>query len=140
MVMPDDEIDLGGLIARFHEATFLDASLHTWMSETSTNTLFPVDWLGFPHMDGECLSCTDELDTEIDVDRLTEFDSRVMFWFQYVDVDKVCAETDRLWRELRPDRICAAHGVVIREDPRRYFEMMKEVVRRVAESGRVGVL
>ena len=63
-----------------------------------------------------------------------------MFWFQYVDVEKVCAETDRLWRELRPDRICPAHGLFIREDTGRYFEMMKEVVRRVAESGRVGVL
>lgn len=139
-VAPGDEIDLGGLTARFHEATFLDAALHTWMAETTSNTLFPVDWLGFPHMDGECLSCTDELDVEIDLDRLTEFHSRVMFWYQYVDVEKVRAETDRLWRELRPDRIAPAHGLYIREDPGRYFEMMKEVVARVAESGRMGVL
>lgn len=146
---PGDEIDLGGLLLRFHEATFLDAALHTWITEETSRTLFPVDWLGFPHLDGECLKFADEVEaldlgdpaTAADqLGRLTEFHARVMFWFQYVDVDRVHAEIDRLARTFEGYRLAPAHGLVIREGQERYFEMMKEVVARVAESGRVGVL
>ena len=69
---PYDEINLGWLSVRFPEATFLDAALHTWMTEETTRSLFTVDWLGFPHMAGECLRCVDELPVEIDVSRLEE--------------------------------------------------------------------
>jgi flavorubredoxin len=139
-VKPGDEIDLGGPIVRFHEATFLDAALHLWMTEERTRTLFPVDWLGFPHLDGECTRFVDELDVDIGIERLTEFHSRVLFWFQYVDVDKTRAEVDHLARKFRPSRVAPAHGLVIRRDIERYFELMKDVVSRVAASGRVGVL
>lgn len=139
-VLPGDVIDLGGPVVRFHEATFLDAALHVWMTEERTGTLFPVDWLGFPHLDGECLHFVDELDAEIGIERLSEFHSRVLFWFQYVDVDKTRAEVDHVARKFRPRRIAPAHGLVIRREIERYFHLMKEVVSRVAESGRVGVL
>lgn len=139
-VRPGDEIDLGGPLVRFHEATFLDAALHVWMTEERTSTLFPVDWLGFPHLDGECTRFADELDVEIGIERLTEFHSRVLFWFQYVDVDKTRAEVDHLARKFHPSRIAPAHGLVIRREVERYFELMKDVVSRVAASGRVGVL
>lgn len=139
-VGPDDEIDLGGLTLRFPAATFLDAALHTWMSEETTRTLFVVDWLGFPHLEGECLKRTDEIDLQIGVDRLEAFHSRVMFWFQYVDVDVVRGATDELARAFAGYALAPAHGLVIRDDPGRYFELMNEVVARVAESGRGGVL
>jgi len=139
-VGPDDVIDLGDLTLRFPPATFLDAALHTWMSEETTRTLFPVDWLGFPHLEGECLRRTDEIDAEIGLDRLEAFHSRVMFWFQYVDVDVVRAATDDLAREFSGYRLAPAHGLVIRDDPGRYFDLMNEVVARVAETGRGGVL
>lgn len=139
-VMPGDEIDLGGPIVRFHEATFLDAALHVWMTEETSATLFPVDWLGFPHMDGECARFVDELEVDIGIERLTEFHSRVLFWFRYVDVEKTRAEVDHLARKFRPSRIAPAHGLVIRRDIERYFELMKDVVSRVAKTGRVGVL
>lgn len=139
-VGPGDEIDLGGPVLRFHEATFLDAAMSVWMTEETTGALLPVDWLGFPHMAGECLRCVDELDAEIGLERLTEFHSRVMFWFQYVDVPKVQAEIERLAEEFAPRLLAPSHGLVVRGDTRRYFDMMKEVVRRVSEKGRVGVL
>lgn len=139
-VGPEDEIDLGGLTVRFPEATFLDAALHTWMSEETTRTLFPVDWLGFPHLEGECLRCVDELDARIDADRLEAFHSRVMFWFQYVDVEKVRATTDRLAREFAGYALAPAHGLPIREGGDRFFDLMNEVVARVSASGRAGVL
>ena len=140
LVGPDDAIDLGGLDVRFPEATFLDAALHTWMSEETTKSLFTVDWLGFPHMEGECLRCVDELDGEIDVSRLEAFHSRVMFWFQYVDVGRMHAATDGLAREFAGYALYPSHGLPIRENPERYFPMMNEVVENVAATGRTGVL
>jgi len=140
LVGPQDEIDLGGLVVRFPEATFLDAALHTWMTEETTKTLFSVDWLGFPHMAGECLTCVDELDGEIDVSRLEAFHSRVLFWFQYVDVEKVQTATDRLARQFEGYRVCPAHGLPIPADSARFFDLMNEVVANVSASGRAGVL
>ncbi|MDX1396600.1 MAG: MBL fold metallo-hydrolase [Gemmatimonadota bacterium] len=140
LVGPDDEIDLGGLVVRFPEATFLDAALHTWMSEETTKTLFTVDWLGFPHVEGECLKCVDELAGPIDVSRLEAFHSRVMFWFQYVEVAKVVAATERLAREFAGYRLFPSHGLPIRESPDRFFHLMNEVVANVAATGRTGVL
>jgi flavorubredoxin len=140
LVGPDDEIDLGGLNVRFPEATFLDAALHTWMTEETTRSLFTVDWLGFPHMAGECLRCVDELPGEIDVSRLEAFHSRVMFWFQYVDVAKVQAATNRLAREFEGYNLFSSHGLPIREAPGPYFDLMNDVVANVAASGRTGVL
>jgi len=139
-VGPGDVIDLGALRLRVLEATFLDAAMSIWLMEERTGCLLPVDWLGFPLMDGEFLRYVDELDAPVDVDRLTEFHGRVMFWFQYVDVPKVHAEIDRLWRELEPAVLAPAHGLVIRREPRRFFEMMKDVVSRVSEAGRSGVV
>ncbi len=139
-VGPGDEIDLGGPVARFHEATFLDAAISVWMTEEKTRTLFPVDWMGLPLMDGEFLAWEDELATEVSVDRYTEFHGRVMFWFQYVDVEKTCAEIDVLKGRFAPEHIAPAHGPPIRRDVERFFDMQKEVVTRVAAEGRIGVL
>jgi len=140
LVGPEDELDLGGLTVRFPEATFLDAAVHTWMTEETTRTLFTVDWLGFPHLGGECLKCVDELDAEIGVSRLEEFHSRVMFWFQYVEPTAVEAATNALAREFAGYGLAPAHGLPIREDPARFYPLMNEVVRRVAAAGRGGVL
>lgn len=139
-VAPGDRLDLGGLEVVFREATFLDAPISIWMVEETTNTLFPADWLGFPHMGGECGRFVEELELEVSLSRLIEFHGRVMFWHEYVDVEKTQAEIDRLIRELAPSMVAPAHGLVIREDPVRYMEMMKEVVAAVSERGRVGTL
>lgn len=140
-VGPDDEIDLGGLRVRFPEATFLDAAIHTWMSEETTRTLFTVDWMGFPHQSGECLRRTDEIDTPVDVGRLEEFHSRVMFWFQYVVPQKVTAATGALAARFDGYGFAPAHGLPIPgEDAAPYYERLNEVVRRVAAGGRGGVL
>lgn len=135
-----DTIDIGGHVLDFHEATFLDAPLSVWMSERNTNTLFPSDWLGFPHMGSDRLTFVDELDHDVGIDQLIQFHGRVFFWFQYVDVPKVTAEIDRLIEIHDPDVVAPAHGLVIREDPIRYMESMKEVVERIDQQGRVGTL
>ncbi len=135
-----DRIDLGQRTVEFHEATFPDASLHMWMTERTTDTLFPVDWLGYPHHGSEGLAFADELDAPITPDRLVVFHGRVMFWYQYVDVETVHDEIDRLIREFSPAMIAPAHGNVIREDPAEYMEMMKPVVERIATEGRTGTL
>lgn len=139
-VAAGDRWDLGGKQVTFHEATFLDAAMSVWMTEDTHGLFLPVDFLGFPHMGGECLRFEDELEVQVGLDRLTEFHSRVMFWFQYVDVPKVQAEIDRLAERFDGLSIGPSHGLVIRRDPQRYFDGMKEVVQRVADLGRGGVL
>jgi flavorubredoxin len=138
-VGPGDTLGLGGLEARFHEATFLDHSMHVWMSESTTGTLFTVDWMGYPHMVGECLHFTHEVESPVSVARLVEFHGRVMFWFQYADVSRMTEAIDRVWEEFRPAAIASGHGLPILERTQDYFEHMKEVVRYVRENGRAGV-
>lgn len=139
-VIEGDSIDLGGLEVAFHEATFLDAPLSVWMTERTTDTLFPVDWLGFPHLDSEALRFVDELEHDVGRDRLYQFHGRVMFWYQYVDAAKVTAEIDRLIERYDPAVIAPAHGLVVREEPRRYMQLMKPVVERIADEGRIGAV
>jgi flavorubredoxin len=135
-----DAIDLGCFVLNFHEATFLDAPISVWMSEANTRMLLPVDWIGMPHMDGECLKCVDELDDRVDVDRLLQFHGRVFFWLQYVNASKTIAEIERINRQFNPDIIAPSHGLVIRQDTLRYMDMMKDVVQAISDRGRIGVV
>lgn len=135
-----DEIDLGGYVAAFHEATFLDAPVSLWMSERSTETLFPVDWFGFPHAESEMLRFVDELDAPLDEDRLVQFHGRVLFWHQYVDVPKVNSEIDRLIETHDPELVAPAHGLVIREDATGHMARMKRIVEEIERRDRIGTL
>lgn len=135
-----DTLELGEHTVAFHEATFPDASLHMWMTEETTDTLFPVDWLGYPHMERESLSFADEFDAPLTVDRLVQFHGRVLFWFQYLDVEKLKREVDRLVEAYDPAMVAPAHGNVVREDTREFMAMTKPVAERVAQQGRVGTL
>jgi flavorubredoxin len=149
-----DSIDLGGRVVHFHEATFLDAPMHLWMTDEQTRTLFCVDWMGLPLFGGEGLLCLDEvLDdnvTDADlVDRYYEFHGRVMSWFQYVDVPKVAADMDWVRTHFSPDVIAPSHGPPVRSEAaggtarlsmERIFTANKLAMARVRETGRVGVL
>ncbi len=151
-----DHIDLGGRIVRFHEATFLDAPMHLWMSDDETQTLFCVDWMGFPLLDGEALLALDEIVptdvTDVDLmDRYYEFHARVMFWFQYVDVPKVSADMDWVLKHFAPAMMAPSHGPLVRSASTgmspgstatipRVFEANKRAMARVRKTGRVGVL
>jgi flavorubredoxin len=125
---------------KFHEATFLDAPVSMWMTETETETLFPVDWMGFIHLDDERLTFVDELDGEFDRSRLVEFHGRVLFWYQYIDVEKTNREIDNLIQKFDPEIIAPAHGLVIREDATDYMAMMKDVTRELDSQERIGTL
>ncbi len=133
-----DELDLGGFVARFHEATFLDAALSIWMSEANTGTLFPVDWLGAPIRAGEAVKFADEI-PDLSADRYYEFHARVLFWYQYCDVDRVTAAIHALWERHEPRMLAPSHGPVVRQDVAEVFRIMPEVVRRIRETGRTGV-
>lgn len=139
-VAEGDAIDLGTFTVRFHEATFLDAALHLWMTEEQTETLFPVDWLGFPHTGSECLSFVNEYHHDLDESRLIEFHGRVLFWLQYVNVEKTNREIDRLIEQFAPKMIAPAHGTVIQENAGTYMERMKSVVEEINHRGRIGTL
>jgi len=139
-VREGDRVDLGRFEVTFHEAAFPDAAVHVWMTERRTGTLFPVDWLGYPHRGAETLKFPDEFDTGLTVDRLVQFHGRVLFWFQYVDVDRVHASIDRLIDRYDPALIAPGHGNPIRENPLEVMELAKPVVDRVHDQGRVGTL
>lgn len=138
-VSESDAIDLGGHTVEFHEATFLDAAVSVWMSEQNTGSLLPVDWLGFPHYEDECVNCVEELDRDIEGNRLFEFHGRVLFWYQYVDVEKTQAEIDQLIEKFDPEVILPAHGLPIRENATEYMRRMKNTVGRIDAEGRVGI-
>ena len=80
-VAAGETIDLGDLCVEFTRATFPDAPIHIWMIEQTTKTLFPVDWLGYPHRGAETMMFPSEFETELTVDRLVQFHGRVLFWF-----------------------------------------------------------
>lgn len=141
-VGPGDTLDLGGHRLRFHEAVFLDAPISIWMSEENTGTLFAVDWLGIPHLEGECGRLADELalDPREWISRLVEFHGRVMFWYEYVDLERVHQEIDRIAEQIAPRRLAPAHGAFTREDPAPMLRWMKTVVADIVERGSVGSL
>lgn len=139
-VSESDTIDLGEHIVEFHEATFPDAAVSVWMTEQTTGSLLPVDWLGFPHYDDECTECAEELDRDVGRDRLVEFHGRVLFWYQYVDVAKTQAEINHLIEKFDPEAILPAHGLPIREDTTEHMRRVKDAVKHIDAEGRVGIL
>ncbi|WP_129115345.1 MBL fold metallo-hydrolase [Halegenticoccus tardaugens] len=139
-VTEGDAIDLGDLVVEFHEATFLDAPVFVWMTERTTGTLFTVDWMGFPHLSEDELNFVDEVHHDVEADQLLEFHARVLFWHKYVDVEKVQREIDNLIEKYDPSMIAPAHGLVIRKDAVEYMEEMKDVVARIQQTGRLGII
>lgn len=130
-----DRLDLGGLEASFHEAAFPDAAIHLWLFERTTRTLFTVDWLGFPHLDDECDLFVEAFDREVTVDRLVSLHEFVLFWLQYVDVDRVAATVDRLVERFDPAILAPGHGNPIREGVDEHLERMKAATATIREEG-----
>lgn len=130
-----DAIDLGKRRVTFHEAAFLDAAVSVWMAEETTNTLFTVDWMGLAHLEGDCRTFLDELpyDEETIFELIYEFHASVMFWYEYVDPEKVDETVDHLIDRFDPDIVFSSHGLVIREDAAEYMAKVKDVVRQMQE-------
>jgi flavorubredoxin len=134
-----EELDLGGKSVEFLQPLFLDHAMHIWMRETTTGVFFPVDWLGFPHMAGECSSCVEELDHEVTLDQLLAFHGRVFFWYQYVDVKKTNGVIDMLAERYGDDLVAPAHGLPVDELAVPLFSRMERVVKQVNNQGRLEV-
>jgi flavorubredoxin len=139
-VREGDSIDLGGNVIDFHRAFVLDAPVSLWASERTNNWLLPVDWFGFPHLAYECGKCVDEVDAEITTERLVEFYGRVLFWYQYVDVEKMYRLHEFLNETFAPVGILPSHGLPIRTDAMEFIAAQDEVVDQIATGGRVGTL
>lgn len=133
-----DKLELGKFKINFHEAPFVDSAIHLWMTEDTTNTLFTVDWHGFPHNGSDCMLFADELDHPISEDQLMQFHGRVMFWLEYVKPEKVNQEIDHILAEHSPEQVAPAHGHFIRQDAAAELEKMKSVVELISEDGRIG--
>jgi flavorubredoxin len=123
-----ETLDLGGYEVEFLEATFPDTAFHVWMKERTSNTMFTADWLGSPHIDGQCGLFADELDRPLSAEQIREFQARALRWLQYCDADLVTAAIDGLVATHHPEVVCPAHGTVIREDASAALERTKDVV------------
>ena len=126
-----ETLDLGGYTVEFLEAAFPDTAFHIWLRERTSNALFTADWMGAPHLDGECLLFADELDTPLSPEQITEFQAGALRWLQYCDEAAVSRVIDRLVERHHPNVICPAHGTVIREDAVEYLERMKAVIELI---------
>lgn len=106
-----------------------------WMIEESSGMLFTVDWMCFPHMGSEALSFVDELETDLTVDRLVEFNARVIFWLQYVDPDVTNAVSADYVDAYDIERVAPTHGLVVRENVEEYIDKYADVVEHGREQG-----
>jgi flavorubredoxin len=130
-----DEIDLGGQTVAFHKATFPDTAIHMWMSELTSNTLFCVDWLGFPHMSSDCETFVEEMDRELTVEQLEEYHGLGMVWLSLVDPERVNAAIDAEIEKHEPEILAPTHGNVMVGDAVHYMDLMKTVVNHFAVEG-----
>lgn len=128
LVGDGDTIDLGERTVEFLDPLFYDHGMTTWMRETTTETLFTVDFLGFEHVPGECLQFADELETPVTASRLERFNSYAFTWLRYVDTDETDAALDEIIEEIAPSAIAPAHGQVIREDATATLEKMRTAI------------
>ena len=135
-----ETLDLGTHTVEFLEATFPDTAFHIWLKEHTTNTLFTADWMGAPHLDGECLRFADELDSPLSPGQIMEFQARALRWLQYCDAEMVHRAIDDLIETHHPDIVCPAHGTVVRADAITYMEEMKTVVDMIAAGERLAEL
>ncbi|UHQ98227.1 MBL fold metallo-hydrolase (plasmid) [Natrinema zhouii] len=135
-----ETLDLGGYTVEFLDATFPDTAFHIWLKEHTSNTLFTADWMGSPHLEGECLLFSDELDSPLSAKQIMEFQARALRWLQYCDPELVHRSIDDLIQTHNPDIVCPAHGTVIREDAVAYMEEMKRVVDMITTGERLAEL
>ncbi|MEF8901726.1 MAG: MBL fold metallo-hydrolase [Halovenus sp.] len=133
LVEDGDTIGLGEREVEFLDPVFYDHAMTTYMRETTTNTLFTVDFLGFEHMDSGCLSFADELETDVTASRLERFNSFAFVWFRYVDTDQTDAAIEYLIESVDPDVIAPAHGQVIRTNPAEYLRRMKTAIENFSD-------
>lgn len=133
LVEDGDTIDLGGRRVEFLDPVLYDHAMTTYMRETTTNTLFTVDFLGYEHMASECLSFAEELETDVTEHRLKRFNSFAFTWLRYVDTDQTDAAIEDMIESIDPDMIAPAHGQVIREDPDEYLRRMQAAIQDFAD-------
>lgn len=134
-ISPGDRVDLGRYEVEFVPARYADHAFSVWMIERTTNTFFPVDWLGFHHQSSDCLRFADEFDREVTERDVRQFHNNVFPWLQFADPAVVASIVDELIEIHDPDRIAPAHGTVIRERPRMYAEYFKSAVRKISREG-----
>jgi flavorubredoxin len=133
-----DTLDLGGdWEVTFHEPPHVlaDQDISLWASEAKTGALCCVDWLAYFHSETECGAFCDELDRPVRMEDFLELYGRSFFWLQYVDLDRMFAEIDRIKEEIGPEYICPTHGNPIRENTGEYIDMTKEMTRNIHEDG-----
>jgi flavorubredoxin len=135
-----ETLDLGGPEIEFITATFPDTAFHIWVHDRTTGALCSADWLGTPHVDGECGLFADELDHDLSAAQICEFQANGLRWLQYSDQAAVERAIDDLIETYEPEVVCPAHGLAIREDVEALRERMTDVLEYIVEHGEIAEL
>lgn len=140
LVDPGDTIDLGQRVVEFHPGYFGDTPRTIWMTERTTGAFFTADWFGIPHVSPECGKFVDQLATDVSVERLKLFHQTVIPWMRYAETAKVEPVVDHVIETLDPSIIAPTHGLIIRENPRKYLEFTKEMLEAIESERERGVV
>jgi flavorubredoxin len=133
-VTDGDTVDLGEYTVTFREPVVADHSFTLWMTEETTNALFTVDWMGFLHQESNCVSYAGELDHPVTVEQVFRFHALAFPWLRFADPDQLEAAVAEV-RELDPDVVAPAHGMVMVEDVDDYLGLFLAAAERLAVEG-----
>lgn len=134
-VSPGDTIDLGGYVVEFLEPIFYDHGTSIWMKERTTDTLFTVDFLGFSHLDGDCLKYSDEMQNPVTPNQMNRMAGLAFLWLRFADPDTVEEAINYVRETYDPAIVAPAHGQIVRTDIDDYFEKEKAAFRDITEQG-----
>jgi flavorubredoxin len=128
-----DTFDLGEHTIEFHDPDFFDHSMHIWMSDHMTNTLWVVDFLGFEHMSGECLKFADELESDVTANRIRRHQGYALGWLRFVDPKLTDQAIDMMIEKYEPNNLAPTHGSFIRDNAIEYLELAKRVIHDICD-------
>lgn len=127
-----DRLEVGRFSIEFVEEIFFDHAMTIWLYERSTNALFTSDFMGYEHMDGQCLCRADELGPDAPTTtQLQRFNGHAFPWFRFVDESDVDAAIDRIAETYDLNVIAPAHGQVITNDAASALETMRETIHEI---------
>lgn len=133
-VTAGDTVDLGEYTLDFRAPAFADHAFTLWMTERATNTLFTVDWLGFLHQSGNCTAFAGEMNREVTVEQVFRFHALAFPWLRFSDIESITRAVEDV-RELDPDIIAPAHGMVVEDAPEAYIDLFVDAARRLSIEG-----
>jgi flavorubredoxin len=133
-VAEGDEIELGDRTVAFHDAPFIDSAATVWMTERTSRTIFPVDFIQILHTDDECSVYGEDLPMESLLERVAHLSSFSYSWIAWSEVDKLKREIRHVIEEYEPSIIAPSHSPIIRENTTEFLRTWEtELLERIRD-------